>query len=361
MSNTRKRKFEETLEKFTPSIESIETLPDLIKVITEWKRSRIDQENEIYRKLYNTLPHLKRFNNMIGMKDFKKEIVKQIIYFAQGLNNGEMMNMIITGNQGVGKSTVCEILAKIYGKLEIVSHGHYRIATRTDFIANYMGQTANKTRAFLESCMGGIVFIDEAYMIGTESEVEDYAKECVNLLNTFLSENQRNIICILAGYKDEIQNKFLDLNRGLDRRFPWRFHIDDYGPLELADIFLQKLRVDKWRRSFQKESIYPFFIENHSFFQNNGGDCEKLLSLCKIIHSNRVFIDRRDLKTLSLYDFETGGKQFIDSIEIVEESESESEPEFNLIGEGLKLLNNVLGEPPKKEEENDEYKNLMYI
>lgn len=219
-------------------------------------------------------------------------------------------------------TTVCHILAKIYCKLGVLSHGHFRIATRSDLIGEYLGHTAAKTRGYLESCMGGVVLIDEAYSIGTEDAKEDtYSKECVDVLNQFLSDN-RNIICILAGYKDCMEKNLFNLNQGLDRRFPWRFHMDTYSGKELADIFMYRFmkknrKQMRWKTGFKSINIVPLFAQNKHLFKNNGGDCEKLVSLCKIAHGDRIFLlgesEKKESKgTLSLSDFKIGFNSFVE-------------------------------------------------
>ena len=114
--------------------------------------------------------------------------------------NGEYLHTIITGNPGCGKTSVAKIIGNIYANLKILSRKKnvFKIAYRDDFVAEYLGQTAIKSRKFLESCLGGVLFIDEVYSLGSGSngeKTDSFAKECIDTLNQNLSENGDKFIC----------------------------------------------------------------------------------------------------------------------------------------------------------------------
>ena len=117
--------------------------------------------------------------------------------------------------------------------------------------------------------------------------------------------------------------------------------------------------VNNWKTSFDKDDIYSSFVEHRDLFRNNGGDCEKLVSLCKIAHSDRIFTQQKEKKKiLSLEDFNEGFKKFVEGADIEEEEEEISLSE--VVVDGLKtLITSYLN--PKEEEEKTDYKNLMYI
>lgn len=262
-----------------------------------------------YTKIASIHVELEKINSMIGLESFKSILSKQILYFVQGMHGSEMMNIIITGPPGCGKTTLANFLGSIYRKLGILSKGTFHVASRTDFVAGYLGQTANKTRKFLDKCLGGVVFIDEAYSLGIEKNDSDsFSMEAINTLNQYLSEN-RDIICILAGYKENIKNNFLSLNPGLERRFPWTFDIRKYTSYELAQIFLYRLYEEEWFALFTEDDIHEYFKD--PYFKNQGGDCENLLNKCKIKHSERVFtLSEKDKRinrfSIDLNDFKNG-------------------------------------------------------
>lgn len=317
--------------KFKASLNKINSISDMIKVATEWKVYKLGfgrsksapTYTEIeYDKLASIIPQLRKLDDMIGMNEIKTTLANQILYFIQSLHGKEMMNLVLTGYPGTGKSTVGEILGQIYKNIGILSKGTFHLARRTDFIADYMGQTANKTLTFLKQCLGGVIFIDEAYSIGrSDADGDSYAQECVNTLNQFLSEN-RDIICILAGYEENIKRDFFSLNQGLERRFPWRFNINKYTSTELRDIFMYRMKTDNWDLGFEMTKLDPFFSQHYSKFTNSGGDCEILLNKCKIEHGKRIFYLPEEEKKkqrfkLSISDFKNGLTQFISNKRVV--------------------------------------------
>ena len=91
---------------------------------------------------------------------------------------------------------------------ENTKDGIFKIAKREDFVGEYLGQTAIKTKKLLKSCLGGVLFIDEAYALGPgQKDRDSFSKEAIDTLNAFLSENKDNFCCIIAGYENDIKMK----------------------------------------------------------------------------------------------------------------------------------------------------------
>ena len=103
------------------------------------------------------------------------------------LRGNEMMHIMITGDPGVGKTTIATLLSKIYLSLGILESDTFISPRRSDLIAEYLGQTAVKTNKLLESAKGGVVFIDEAYSLGDKQGRDSFSRECINAINQFLS------------------------------------------------------------------------------------------------------------------------------------------------------------------------------
>jgi len=321
----RKLKFDEDLAS-APEFKAnreIHTLGDLIKVIQQWKKTRNDYVTkqvsftEIeYDNLILILPHLKKLNKMVGMMELKRSIVKQMLYFVQKFNGNEMMNIVLVGNPGTGKTTVAELLGKIYSELSIVS-GPFKKVGRAELVGKYCGHTAIKTQNLLNSCKGGVIFIDEAYSLGSDQDDRDtFARECVTTLTKFLSENP-DTICILAGYEHELRTKLFAHNTGLERRFPWWFKMDEYTSNELKDIFKYLIKQAKWKLKCDDEVLSSYF-KHKEHFSNHGGDCQFFLNQCKIEHANRIFGCSNEEKTkvrfkLSAIDLKYGYRAFLES------------------------------------------------
>ena len=288
----------------------LETISGLIEVIDSWEAYKtlhnIDFDNLLsvfendgfvktfhdkhikYNKLTKIKQELIQVNNLIGMKSFKVQLCHQIIFFIQDINSDEMMHTILFGDPGTGKTTVGKILASIYSKLGFLSKGTFKLASREDFVDKYLGHTAIKTKNLLESCVGGVLFIDEAYSLGSGNNDKDsFAKEAVDTLNRFLSENTKDFICIIAGYKASLKSDFFSQNPGLERRFPWRFHMDNYTNEDLYNIFCC-IEDNKFVIAVN-DTCKIMKLFDTKIFKNNGGDCQNIFDRCKISVGLRNF------------------------------------------------------------------------
>jgi len=244
--------------------------------------------------LWKISAQLEILNNLIGMESLKETLFYQILYYLQGMHlrntSSEYLHTMIYGAPGCGKTTVAKIIGKIYKNLGIISpHGTFKIAYREDFIAGYLGQTAIKTQKLLNSCLGGVLFIDEVYALApNKNDRDSFSKEAIDTLNVFLSEHKNDFCCIAAGYKENIENCFFPLNKGLQRRFPWRHYIQLYNSQELTDIFIKFVLENNWKIGVDKIQINKLIEQNQKLFVNTGGDIETFFTKCKIMHAKRV-------------------------------------------------------------------------
>jgi stage V sporulation protein K len=274
-------------------IPEIKTLKDLIDIGNTGKFYK----NINNMMLWDITPYLEMLNNLIGMKSLKNSMLYQILYYLQGMQGlneeGEFMHTIILGTPGTGKTSVAKIIGLIYKSMDLFAHTGLNCkfiqARRDNFIAEYLGQTAKKTHDFLVTCLGSVLFIDEAYCMGDGHKKDSFSKEALDTLNLFLSTHSRNFCCIIAGYEDDIKTCFLSVNSGLESRFPWVHKIDEYTPENLVDIFLQMLLSIEWKITVEKEDLIKFFNDNLDIFENKGRDILNFITKCKMVHSRRVF------------------------------------------------------------------------
>ncbi|MBP01982.1 MAG: hypothetical protein CMM25_04105 [Rhodospirillaceae bacterium] len=262
-------------------------------------------------RLDRILPHLQDLDKLVGLEDLKDQIAMQIVFFLQDLNSGEeMMHTAIMGPPGMCKTTVSEIIAKIYAELGFLSRGHVVTASRADLIGQYLGETAIKTREVLDAAEGGVLLLDEAYQLGDPQGRDSFASECINAINQHLSENTDDFMCIVAGYKDKMYKNFFSMNPGLDRRFSWKFTLKPYTTQNLVDIFKYQVEKRKWTYDTEVD-INKYIDNNKDFFKNNGGDTQVFFDKCKMCHAQRIFtIKDYTKKHLTKVDIDEGFKAF---------------------------------------------------
>ena len=281
----KKRKRTETI--LTPPISDLESLIELGQTGIIYTNIDVDM-------LWNILPDLKKLNNLIGMDKLKTSVFYQIIYYLQHLNDrgsDEYLHTVILGPPGCGKTTVAQILGNIYKKMNILSkNGVFKVAKREDFVGEYLGHTAVKTKKLLKSCLGGVLFIDEAYALGPgQKDKDSFSKEAIDTLNVFLSEHKKEFCCILAGYEEQIKKCFFSVNPGLERRFQWVHRIEEYNSSHLAEMCLQKIKEINWFTDIKKKQLTKIIEDNKELFINFGGDIENLITKSKLMHAQRVF------------------------------------------------------------------------
>jgi SpoVK/Ycf46/Vps4 family AAA+-type ATPase len=319
----------------------IQSVSDLLKLIEDYTLDEKIEYNINLESIHNIKEPLIELNNMIGMRDLKENIVDQILYFSQNLHkithngetSGDYMHTVIYGPPGTGKTEIARIMGKIYSKMGILKRGIFKKVTRSDLIAGYLGQTAMKTKDVINDCLGGVLFIDEAYALGNSEKRDSFSKECIDTLCEALSAHKDNLMVIIAGYENELKECFFNYNQGLDSRFTWRFKTEDYKTKELFDIFLKKVKDIGWSIDNEAKNINESWFErNRDYFKYFGRDMEVLLSKIKIAHSKRVFCKSAEEKTkITFCDLEKGFELYLKNDDVKKRKE-ESSMKFSLSG-----------------------------
>ena len=154
---------------------------------------------------------------------------------AAGLKTASLsMHMIFTGNPGTGKTTIARLVAKYLKAIGALKGGQLVEVTRADLVGRYTGHTAPLTNSVIESALGGVLFIDEAYSL-YRGEQDSFGLEAIDTLVKGMEDHRDELVVILAGYTKEMET-FLTANSGLASRFPNRIEFPDYTAVELLQI-----------------------------------------------------------------------------------------------------------------------------
>lgn len=210
---------------------------------------------------------LSELDGYIGLSAVKDE-VKTLVNLAKvkklrqenNLPTVDMsLHMVFSGNPGTGKTMIARFMARVYHSIGILSKGQLVEVDRSGLVAGYVGQTAVKTAKVLDSALGGVLFIDEAYTLTPEGRENDFGQEAVDTILKYMEDKREDLVVIAAGYT-ELMEGFINSNPGLRSRFNKYLEFTDYTGNELYSIFEGQLEKNKYTLTAEAEgSIREYF------------------------------------------------------------------------------------------------------
>lgn len=255
-------------------------------------------------KLARLVKPLSKLKRMVGLDNIKDSILNFVTHYLQQKTHDKMLHTVIEGPPGVGKTRLGKILAEIYSAMGVIPSSRCKIVTSNDLIGQYQGHTIKKTQKVLDEAEGGVLFIDEAYTLGSTRD-DSYSRICLNCINENLDKKRKNLILIFAGYAGALEKLVFSQNEGLRRRFPFKYEMKGYTDEEMKDIFISFIRKKhlKLDSKISENDLTQLFKKEKNNLGNFGGDLENIVNGCQILCDRKRFGDhpqKRNIITLDI-------------------------------------------------------------
>ncbi len=260
---------------------------------------------------------LQELDELIGLAGVKQEVhnlvnlIKvQKMREENGMkNSGISLHMVFSGNPGSGKTTVARMLGDIYAALGILSNGQLIEVDRSGLVMGYVAQTATRVQEVVDSALGGILFIDEAYSLVVNKGDNDFGQEAIDTLLKAMEDHRDDLVVIVAGYSDLMQ-QFLNSNPGLKSRFNHFIEFEDYTPEEMMGILAMNCKKREYALSAEAEEFCKTWMEERVANKGenfaNARDVRNFLEKAIVNQASRVVniekVDKEVLKTIEVDD-----------------------------------------------------------
>ena len=267
-------------------------------------------DSEIQRKEIE-----EELNDIVGLDEVKTYLnsLEQHLKISKlrakkGLKTAEVSkHMIFTGNPGTGKTTIARIVSKMMKVAGVLENGQLVEVSRSDLVGKYVGHTAPLTMSVVNSALGGVLFIDEAYSLYRGKD-DSFGLEAIDTLVKAMEDHRDDLIVILAGYQKEMES-FLDANSGLKSRFANIINFPDYTGEQMLQIAQNIARgkdyvIDE-EASAKLLEYFTMVQSKEDSTSGNGRLARNVVEAAILKQSRRVLMDENaDISLLKQEDFD---------------------------------------------------------
>ena len=218
---------------------------DLPKMPVQPKKLQSKVKNPKVGKSESLDEVLAELNQLIGLEKAKAQVNSLIALHRANTVLAQQnrsavpvgLHLVFTGNPGTGKTTVARLIGRLYKAIGLLDGGQLIEVDRSQLVAGYVGQTAIRTQEAINSADGGVLFIDEAYSLSSDSGSESgFGNEAISTLVKAMEDKRDSLAVVVAGYSEDM-NEFIKSNQGLKSRFQTFIEFEDYGTEDLIKIF----------------------------------------------------------------------------------------------------------------------------
>ena len=241
---------------------------------------------------------MEQLDSLVGLETVKKEVknLMNLVKVRKLREENDLpvppmsFHMVFLGNPGTGKTTVARLISGLYAAIGVLSKGQLVEVDRSGLVAGYVGQTALKTQEVIQSALGGVLFIDEAYSLSSGGE-NDFGREAIETLLKAMEDHRKDLVVIVAGYTGPMEG-FITSNPGLESRFNRYFFFPDYNGEQLMEIFRIQCKKNSYVLTPEADAealkMFIQLYEERDENFGNGRDVRNCFEDMVVRQSNRV-------------------------------------------------------------------------
>ena len=245
----------------------IEIIQEACTLVREKCQKKESAEKTTRKPAETTNKILKELDNMVGLDGVKHDVHMLTSFIRVNNMRRERglkapiisKHLVLAGNPGTGKTTVARMIARIYYSIGAIKQNKIVETNRAGLVAGYIGQTAIKTQEKINKAIGGVLFIDEAYTLASDSN-NDYGTEAIDTLLSAMENHRDDLVVIVAGYEGRMK-KFINTNPGLASRFNRYIHFEDYNPNDMMSIFLSLCEENEYVLQEEAEEHMKHYLQ----------------------------------------------------------------------------------------------------